>query len=116
MNINERSKFKHLTAFVLVILAEQKFSPREIHDLLLREFPGFVRDMSTLYRCLSTMKKEGLLSVEWHLPVGGAAKKIYSITEQGWNALKEWKEDIEIRKHNFEVFLRKFSELLKEEK
>ncbi|EFS21153.1 hypothetical protein FSBG_00650, partial [Fusobacterium gonidiaformans 3-1-5R] len=70
MNINERSKFKHLTAFVLVILAERKYSPREIHGLLLREFPGFVRDMSTIYRCLSTMEKEGLLSIEWHLPEG----------------------------------------------
>lgn len=116
MNINERSKFKHLTAFVLVILAERKYSPREIHGLLLREFPGFVRDMSTIYRCLSTMEKEGLLSIEWHLPEGGAAKKIYSITKEGWGALEEWKEDIEIRKNNFEVFLQKFSELSKEEK
>lgn len=116
MNINERSKFKHLTAFLLVILAERKYSPREIHDLLLREFPGFVRDMSTIYRCLSTMEKEGLLSIEWHLPEGGAAKKIYSITKEGWGALEEWKEDIEIRKNNFEVFLQKFSELSKEEK
>lgn len=116
MNINERSKFKHLTAFVLVILAERKYSPREIHDLLLREFPGFVRDMSTIYRCLSTMEKEGLLSIEWHLPEGGAAKKIYSITKEGWGALEKWKEDIEIRKNNFEVFLQKFSELSKEEK
>ena len=115
MNINESSKFKHLTAFVLVILAVQPYSPREIHELLLREFPGFVRDMSTLYRCLSSMEKEGLLSIEWYLPEGGAAKKIYSITEEGWSALKEWKEDIEIRKHNFEVFLEKFSELVKEE-
>ena len=101
---------------MLVILAERKYSPREIHDLLLREFPGFVRDMSTIYRCLSTMEKEGLLSIEWHLPEGGAAKKIYSITKEGWGALEEWKEDIEIRKNNFEVFLQKFSELSKEEK
>ena len=101
---------------MLVILAERKYSPREIHGLLLREFPGFVRDMSTIYRCLSTMEKEGLLSIEWHLPEGGAAKKIYSITKEGWGALEEWKEDIEIRKNNFEVFLQKFSELSKEGK
>ena len=62
------------------------------------------------------MEKEGLLSIEWHLPEGGAAKKIYSITKEGWGALEEWKEDIEIRKNNFEVFLQKFSELSKEEK
>ena len=91
MDINERSKFKHLTAFILVLLAEKNYSPREV-------------------------EKEGLVTVDWYLPDGGAAKKIYSLTEKGWEALYEWKEDIVIRKRNFEVFLKKFENLLEGEK
>ncbi|WP_009006871.1 PadR family transcriptional regulator [Fusobacterium animalis] len=116
MDINERSKFKHLTAFILVLLAEKNYSPREVKKSLLENFPGFTRDMSTVYRCLSSLEKEGLVTVDWHLPNGGAAKKIYSLTEKGWEALYEWKEDIVIRKRNFEVFLKKFENLLEGEK
>ena len=96
MNINEKSKFKHLTAFILVILVEQPRNPRDIHSILLQDFPGFTIDMSTVYRCLSSLEKEGLVTMEWELPSEG------SVTI--------WKEDIEIRKHNFEVFLQKFNE------
>ena len=116
MDINERSKFKHLTAFILVLLAEKDYSPREVKKSLLENFPGFTRDMSTVYRCLSSLEKEGLVTVDWYLPDGGAAKKIYSLTEKGWGALYEWKEDIVIRKRNFEVFLKKFENLLEGEK
>ena len=111
MNINEKSKFKHLTAFILVILAEEPRNPRDIHSVLLQDFPGFTIDMSTVYRCLSSLEKEGLVTMEWELPDEGAARKKYTITQSGKNDLHEWKDDIENRKHNFEVFLQKFDEL-----
>ena len=111
MNINEKSKFKHLTAFILVILAKQPLNPRDIHSILLQDFPGFTIDMSTVYRCLSSLEKEGLVTMEWELPPEGAARKKYAITQSGKDDLHEWKEDIEIRKHNFEVFLQKFNEM-----
>ena len=84
MNINEKSKFKHLTAFILVILVEQPRNPRDIHSILLQDFPGFTIGMFTVYCCLRSLKREGSVTI--------------------------WKEDIEIRKHNFEVFLQKFNE------
>ena len=111
MNINEKSKFKHLTAFILVILADKPLNPRDIHSVLLQDFPGFTIDMSTVYRCLSSLEKEGLVTMEWELPAEGAARKKYAITQNGKNDLDEWKEDIEIRKHNFEVFLQKYNVL-----
>ena len=49
--------------------------------------------------------------MEWELPPEGAARKKYAITQNGKDDLHEWKEDIEIRKHNFEVFLQKYGEL-----
>ena len=64
MNINEKSKFKHLTAFILVILVEQPRNPRDIHSILLQDFPGFTIDMSTVYRCLSSLEKEGLVTIK----------------------------------------------------
>ena len=84
MNINEKSKFKHLTAFILVILAEDPRNRRDIDTEQLQDFPGFTIGMFTVYRCLSSLKREGSVTI--------------------------WKEDIEIRKHNFEVFLQKFNE------
>ncbi|WP_147624380.1 PadR family transcriptional regulator [Treponema denticola] len=84
MNINEKSKFKHLTAFILVILAEDPRNRRDIDTEQLQDFPGFTIGMFTVYRCLSCLKREGLVTI--------------------------WKEDIKIRKHNFKVFLQKFNE------
>mgnify|MGYP000942447880 CR=1 FL=1 len=84
MNINQKSKFKHLTAFILVILAEDPRNRRDIDTEQLQDFPGFTIGMFTVYRCLSSLKREGSVTI--------------------------WKEDIEIRKHNFEVFLQKFNE------
>ncbi|EMB30879.1 hypothetical protein HMPREF9727_00564 [Treponema denticola MYR-T] len=84
MNINEKSKFKHLTAFILVILAEDPHNRRDIDTEQLQDFPGFTIGMFTVYRCLSSLKREGSVTI--------------------------WKEDIEIRKHNFKVFLQKFNE------
>lgn len=110
-NINERSQFKHLTAFILIILAECERSPAEVRKYLLKEFPGFTRDMSTIYRCLSSLEKDGFAEIKWDLPDDGAAKKIYRITQKGRESLYEWKEDILIRKNNFEVFLNKFKSL-----
>lgn len=49
--------------------------------------------------------------MDWELPSEGAAKKMYRITEKGRNDLLEWKKDIEMRKQNFETFLRKFEAL-----
>ena len=110
MNINQKSKFKHLTAFILVILAEDPRNRRDIDTEQLQDFPGFTIGMFTVYRCLSSLEKEGLVTMEWELPSEGAARKKYAITQSGKNDLYEWKEDIEIRKHNFEVFLQKFNE------
>ena len=45
MNINEKSKFKHLTAFILVILAEDPRNRRDIYTEQLQDFPGFTIDM-----------------------------------------------------------------------
>ena len=84
MNINQKTKFKHLTAFILVILAEDPRNRRDIDTEQLQDFPGFTIDMFTVYRCLSSLKREGSVTI--------------------------WKEDIEIRKHNFKVFLQKFNE------
>ena len=79
MDINERSKFKHLTAFILALLAEKNYSPREVKRSLLENFPGFTRDMSTVYRCLSSLEKEGLVTVDWYLPNGGEQLKKYIV-------------------------------------
>ncbi len=50
MNINQKSKFKHLTASILVIRVEQPRNPRDIDTEQLQDFPGFTIDM---FRCIA---------------------------------------------------------------
>lgn len=45
MNINQKSKVKHLTASILVILAENPHNRRDIDTEQLQDFPGFTIDM-----------------------------------------------------------------------
>lgn len=45
MNINQKSKFKHLTAFILVILAEDPRNRQDIYTEQLQDLPGFTIDM-----------------------------------------------------------------------
>ena len=68
MNINQKTKFKHLTAFILVILAEDPRNRRDIYTELLQDFPDFTIGMFTGYRCLSSLKREGSVTMEWELP------------------------------------------------
>ena len=68
MNINQKSKVKHLTASILVILAENPHNRRDIDTEQLQDFPDFTIGMFTVYRCLSSLKREGSVTMEWELP------------------------------------------------
>lgn len=111
MGIIERNGHRHLCAFILLLIAEENGYGREIHRRLEESFPGFRRDSSTVYRCLRTLVEEGALSFEWVFSDRGDPKKRYRLTESGYADLREWEEDIAVRKRHFDTFLRRYAAL-----
>jgi PadR family transcriptional regulator PadR len=52
---------------------------------------GFARlDLSTLYRTLRQLEKDGLLHSEWQSGPTGPARRVYSLTEVGRSWLDSW--------------------------
>ena len=69
-------------------------SLQRAHGYLLEEYLrslGFVGlDMSTLYRRLRQLEKEGLLRSEWEPGPTGPARRVYALTEVGRGWLDSW--------------------------
>jgi PadR family transcriptional regulator, regulatory protein PadR len=64
------------------------------HGYLIEEYLrgiGFVElEMSTLYRTLRQLEKDGLLASEWEPGPAGPARRVYSLTDAGRSWLDAW--------------------------
>jgi poly-beta-hydroxybutyrate-responsive repressor len=76
------------------------WSPRDIlilqraHGYLIEEYlrsVGFFSlEMSTLYRTLRQLEKDGLLQSSWEPGPTGPARRVYSLTDVGKSWLDQW--------------------------
>jgi PadR family transcriptional regulator, regulatory protein PadR len=71
-----------LTPFVLLAVSLQRAHGYAIEDYL-RGFGLFGITMSTLYRTLRQMEKDGLLESTWEPGPTGPARRVYTITDPG---------------------------------
>ncbi|MCK8060035.1 MULTISPECIES: helix-turn-helix transcriptional regulator [unclassified Fusibacter] len=71
-------------------------------------------DISVIYRQLKKMESEGLITSAWNTDTGGPAKKVYSLTGDGMDALKAYKDFFVHRKEKIEAFLKTFDERMGE--
>ena len=71
-----------LTPFVLLAVSLQRAHGYAIEDYL-RGFGLFGITMSTLYRSLRQMEKDGLLESTWEPGPTGPARRVYTITDLG---------------------------------
>jgi PadR family transcriptional regulator len=75
-------------------------SLQRAHGYLLEEYLrgiGFVElEVSTLYRTLRQLEKDGLLSSEWEPGPSGPARRIYSLTDVGYTWLDSWAASLEL--------------------
>jgi DNA-binding PadR family transcriptional regulator len=55
---------------------------------------GDVPDSTGIYRTLSKMQGQEILTFEWETQETGPAKKVYSITEEGRKCYKSWIETL----------------------
>ena len=58
----------------------------EILSMFRRQPP----DASGMYRILKEMEKKGFVVASWETSEAGPAKKLYSLTEQGYACLGQW--------------------------
>jgi PadR family transcriptional regulator len=72
---------------VLLLVREQPAHGYELVERL-RDIGVSVSDPGTLYRSLHAMEEQGLLSSCWRSSNHGPERRVYSITEHGWQALE----------------------------
>lgn len=80
---------------------------------------GFSEDdlnVSTLYRTLRKMEKEGLVTSLWEGGGQGPKRRVYEITENGKRNLEQWIKILEIRKARIEKLILKYEDKTKFER
>ena len=77
---------------------------------------GFSEDnlnVSTLYRALRKMEKEGFVTSLWEKGGQGPKRRVYEITENGRNELDQWIKILKVRKTRIESLIIKYDERIK---
>jgi DNA-binding PadR family transcriptional regulator len=113
MSSKQGQQYRHLPAFILLILAEGETHGGSILTNLNEKLPNFNCDSAGVYRTLNQLESEGCVIYNWDTSKPGPAKKIYQITEVGFKKLALFKNDIEKRLANFKYFLDEYSKLKK---
>jgi len=55
-----------------------------------RMFKGSAPDLAGLYRCLHDLESQGLVVSKWDAPTKGKARRLFSITSDGSDCLRQW--------------------------
>ncbi|MBI3131136.1 MAG: PadR family transcriptional regulator [Acidobacteria bacterium] len=96
---------RHLPAFLLLSLTEGPLHGHAIRAALAERFPGYKADPGATYRALQALEEAGDLSFEWDTDSRGPARKVYTLTDQGWAQLEAWRGDMEGRVAILQSFL-----------
>ncbi|KJS80988.1 PadR family transcriptional regulator [Desulfosporosinus sp. BICA1-9] len=102
---------RHLPAFILLFLAKKCAHGSKLLNKMKESMPYIKADGPAIYRALHELEKSEMIEACWDTTNPGAARKCYTITNKGLEQLKEFKNDIEERKRNFEHFLSEFDRL-----
>lgn len=70
-------------------------------------------NVSTLYRTLRKMEKEGLVTSSWEEGVQGPKRRVYEITDDGRNELEQWIRILKMRKSRIETLVSRYDEKMK---
>ena len=84
----------------------------------LSEF-GFMRGDASpgmVYRHLRQMEEDGLVKSQWEAEGAGPAKRMYTITDTGREALEGWVVFMERQAETLQAFVARYEELMKSPK
>jgi PadR family transcriptional regulator PadR len=93
----------YLMAWLLVMLKDLNLHGYEIMKELKENF-AVVSDPGTVYRALRQLEREGYISSWWDPKEQGPARRIYTLTDAGSDALKLWSNALEQYRTNLDAF------------
>jgi len=92
-----------LIPYVLLAISLQRS-----HGYLIEEYlraAGFLGlEMSTLYRTLRQLEKDGLLHSSWEPGPSGPARRVYSLTDVGRGWLDQWADTLSVYRRMLDQF------------
>ncbi|MFY9779522.1 MAG: helix-turn-helix transcriptional regulator [Candidatus Baltobacteraceae bacterium] len=93
----------YLMAWLLVMLKDLNLHGYEIMKALKENF-AVVSDPGTVYRALRQLERDGYIASWWDPKEQGPARRIYTLTETGSDALKMWTAALEQYRTNLDAF------------
>lgn len=107
---------RYMKPSLLFALKEQE--ERYGYELLetIQEF-GFIKGRAApgmVYRHLRQLEEEGFVHSTWQTEESGPAKRVYTITEEGEDALAAWVEFMEQQATNLQRFVERYRSLTQE--
>ncbi len=96
---------RHAPAFILLSIAQGPNHGLGILNVMNEMVPNNRLDTAIIYRTLKDLEKEGHITSSWEDSGSGPRKKVYSITEEGYEKLDEYRKDIEKSLSNLMKFV-----------
>lgn len=98
----------YLMAWLLVMLKERNLHGYEIMKALKTKF-DVISEPGTVYRALRQLEREGYISSWWDPKEQGPVRRVYTLTEQGHEALVQWSAALEQYRSNLDAFFTMYS-------
>ena len=92
-----------LIPYVLLAVSLQRAHGYLIEEYL-RGIGFFSLEMSTLYRTLRQLEKDGLLNSTWEPGPTGPARRVYSLTDVGRTWLDQWANTLDVYRQMLDQF------------
>ncbi len=91
-----KSLQRFLRPGIMAILAKERTHGYQIAQILsgLLMFEGRAPDTAGIYRALKEMQAEGLVISHWQTTDTGPAKKLFEITSEGMECLRNWEKTL----------------------
>ncbi len=93
----------YLMAWLLVMLKDINLHGYEIMTALRDNF-AITTDPGTVYRALRQLERDGYISSRWSAQDQGPARRVYTLTGAGGDALKLWSSALEQYRTNLDAF------------
>src|SRR5271165_3021633 len=93
----------YLMAWLLVMLKDLNLHGYEIMKALRENF-AVVSDPGTVYRALRQLERDGYITSWWDSKEQGRARRVYTLTDAGSDALKLWSAALEQYRTNLDAF------------
>jgi len=104
---------RFLMPALLLLLAEKSTHGYELIEKYTSfGFTDANSDAGAIYRTLTMLEAKGFITSVWETAKPGAAKKIYSITDEGLALLKRWVTEIKERKKTLQLFIKRYESLV----